>query len=83
MWYVYIIKSINKRWYYVGSTNRLLERIEEHNNGLVKSTRPHKPFKLVFIKKFKIEVEARAYEQKLKKCRIEKERIIKQIEKSN
>ena len=64
----------------MGSTNRLLERFGEHNKGLVKSTKPYKPFKLIFIKQFQTESEARKYEKKLKKCRIEKERIIKQYE---
>lgn len=80
MWIVYIIKSLNKRWYYVGSTNRLDDRLEEHNKGLVKSTKPYSPFKLIFTKEFGTEGEARAYEKKLKQCRIEKEQIIKRIE---
>ncbi|MFH1427638.1 MAG: GIY-YIG nuclease family protein [Patescibacteria group bacterium] len=81
MWKVYIIKSSIKRWYYVGSTNRLEERIWEHNTGKVKSTKHYKPYILIFVKEFKAETDARAYERKLKDCRIEKEKIIKQYEK--
>ncbi|MBI4837181.1 MAG: GIY-YIG nuclease family protein [Candidatus Portnoybacteria bacterium] len=80
MWNVYIIKSINKKWYYVGSTNRLSERISEHNKGLVKSTKHYLPLKLVFTKEFSLEKEARSYERMLKDKRIEKEKIIKVIE---
>jgi len=80
MWFVYIIGSLQKRWYYVGSTNRLKERLREHNLGLVLSTKHNKPYKIVFTKKFTKEAEARACEHKLKKCRIEKERIIKEVE---
>ena len=83
MWCVYILKSQNKRWYYVGSTNRLETRIKEHNNGCVKSTKSYKPLKLVFNKDFNSEKEARCYERKVKDCRIEKEKIIKQIEDKN
>ncbi len=79
MWFVYILKSLIKRWYYVGSTNRLNKRLYEHNKGLVKSTKFYKPFKLVYVKEFKTEHEAREYEKKLKQCRMEKEKIIKQI----
>jgi len=80
MWFVYIIRSLIRRWYYVGSTNRLIKRFHEHNKGLVKSTKHYKPFKLVFTKKFYSEHEAREYEKKLKMCRKEKEKIIKNIE---
>ncbi len=80
MWYVYILKSINKKWYYVGSTNRIEIRIKEHNKGYVKSSRLYRPLKLVFSKKFNSEKEARDYERKIKDCRIEKEKIIRQIE---
>jgi putative endonuclease len=80
MWVVYIIRSCNKRWHYVGSTNRLEKRLSEHNEGLVMSTKHYRPFKLIFEKKFYKEYEARNYERKLKKCRIEKEKIIRQFE---
>ena len=80
MWHVYIIKSEKRKWYYVGSTNRLQERINEHNNGLVKSTKHYLPFTLVFQKDFVFEKEARNYEQLLKDKRTEKEKIIKTIE---
>ncbi len=80
MWYVYIIKSSKKSWYYVGSTNRLTERLEEHNKKLVISTKFYAPLELVFSKQFKSEKEARSYERKLKECRKEKEYIIRDLE---
>jgi predicted GIY-YIG superfamily endonuclease len=79
MWYVYIIKSTNKKWYYVGSTNRLSERVGEHNKGRVLSTKHYTPLVLVYTKSFELEDEARAYERKLKDRRREKEEIIRQI----
>jgi len=75
MWFVYVLKSITHSWYYVGSTNRLDERIREHNNGKVKSTKAYKPLIAIFTKVFNSGKEARAYERKLKDCRIEKEKI--------
>ena len=83
MWYVYFLKSCRKRWYYVGSTNRLSERLEEHNQGQVFSTKSHIPLRLVFAKEFIYEKDARSYEKKLKNKRIEKEAVIKEIEDSN
>lgn len=80
MWCVYIICSTKRRWYYVGSTNRLRERLEEHNAGSVNSTKPYIPFKLVYKKQFESESDARLYERKIKDRRIEKENIIKLIE---
>ena len=83
MWYVYILKSTRKKWYYVGSTNQLKERIEEHNNRRVKSTKHYVPLNFVFQKDFKTESDARRYERKLKQCRKEKEEIIRIIETNN
>jgi putative endonuclease len=77
MWFVYILKSLIKNWFYIGSTNRLSERLNEHNSGKVKSTKIYRPLIIIYKEKFKTEKEARQHEQKLKKCRIEKEKIIK------
>ena len=82
-WYVYILKSSRARWYYVGSTNRLKERQKEHNAKRVVSTKHYAPLKLVFLKKFNSERDARAYEKKIKEKRIEKEKIIREIENKN
>jgi putative endonuclease len=80
MWYVYILKSSIKRWYYVGSTNRFDQRIKEHNLGKVLSTKAYKPLQLIFKREFGLEKEARNYERLLKDKRIEKERIIRLFE---
>ena len=80
MWYVYVLKSQKKRWYYVGSTNNLYRRIHEHNCGHVRSTKFYGPFDLAYSIKFQSEKEARAYEKKIKKKRIEKEALIHRIE---
>lgn len=78
MWYVYILKSEYKQWYYVGSTNNLERRLKEHNSKKVFSTKLYTPLELVWNKKFQNEIEARKYERMLKDKRIEKERIIRE-----
>ena len=50
--YVYILQSINNKRYYVGVTNNIHRRITEHNSGLVKSTAPYKPWKLMHTEEF-------------------------------
>lgn len=54
--------------------------MEEHGKGYVISTKSYKPFKLVYSKRFERETDARSFERKLKKDRVEKERIIRRIE---
>lgn len=80
MWYVDFLKSGRARWYYVGSTNRLKERVSEHNLGKVISTKAYIPLNLVHHISFATEKEARDYERKVKDVRREKEGIIKEIE---
>ncbi len=79
MFFVYILKSEIKNWYYVGSTNRLEERLKEHNLGYVRSTKAFSPLKIVYIKQFDNEKDARNYEHKIKDCRKEKELILKSL----
>jgi len=79
-WHVYILKSSKAKLYYVGSTNRFKERLKEHNSKQVVSTKHHAPLRLVFLKRFNLEKDARAYEKKIKEKRIEKEKIIREIE---
>lgn len=44
MFYVYILKSKKDNNFYMGSTNDLKRRINEHNSGLVFSTKSRMPF---------------------------------------
>jgi putative endonuclease len=47
-------------------TSDIERRIYEHNQGRNKSTRPYKPWVLVYSKEFETRLEARAYEKWLK-----------------
>jgi len=71
--FLYIIQSQKNQRYYVGSTNDIERRLEEHNRGKMAYTRLTRPWKLVYLKGFETLVEARQAEHKLKK---QKSRII-------
>ena len=66
MHYTYILLSSKSHIFYFGSTNRLRERFSLHNEGKVKSTRPHIPWRLVWYAGFETEKEARDFELYLK-----------------
>ncbi|MCM4157642.1 GIY-YIG nuclease family protein [Gramella sp. AN32] len=51
MFIVYAISSVNRNYIYVGLTSNLKARIERHNKGLEKTTKPYAPFKLIFTEK--------------------------------
>jgi putative endonuclease len=52
MFFVYILKSKKDDNLYVGYTNDLRRRIEEHNLGFNQSTRLRKPFKLIYYEAY-------------------------------
>ena len=76
---VYIIKSAENNWYYVGSTSNLEKRFLEHNNGFVPSTKARRPYILVYTEQFGTILEARAREKEIKIKRKLKEEIIKNL----
>jgi len=48
MWYVYVIYSFKDKGFYTGCTNNLKKRLEEHNRGMVESTKERRPLKLIY-----------------------------------
>jgi len=66
MYYVYILKSKKDNNFYTGSTNDLERRMQEHNGGLVFSTKSRGPFELVYYEAYKSESDARSREKSLK-----------------
>ena len=66
MYYCYILLSSKSHIFYYGSTIDIKKRLTEHNSGIVKSTKPYIPWKLVRYGAFLTEKEARDFEQYLK-----------------
>jgi putative endonuclease len=52
MFYVYILYSQHRDKYYVGQTNSLKIRLVRHNRGYVKSTKPYRPWVIVYSEEF-------------------------------
>jgi putative endonuclease len=51
---------------YVGLTNNLYRRINQHNEGRERTTRSYRPFELIYYEEFDTRIEARVREKYLK-----------------
>ena len=63
---VYALKSLRRNYIYVGMTQNLTERFNRHNKGYERTTKPYRPFKLIYSEKFNSRKEARTREKYLK-----------------
>ena len=66
MYYTYILLNSKFHTFYFGSAKDLILRLKQHNNGEVKFTKPHIPWKLVWYAAFETEKQARDFELYLK-----------------
>jgi putative endonuclease len=66
MWFVYILKSLNSDFIYIGSTNDLSRRLQEHNDLKSTSTKPYAPFEIMAYVAVKDECKARELEKYFK-----------------
>ncbi|MEJ2545415.1 MAG: GIY-YIG nuclease family protein [Calditrichaceae bacterium] len=58
LYYVYVLKSLKDSRRYIGFTEDLNRRLNEHNNGLVKSTQRRRPLKLIYFEEFEDKLDA-------------------------
>jgi len=65
--YTYLLFSKKHNKYYTGITKYPIKRLEEHNNGKLKSSSKFKPYKLIYTKKYYSYQDARKHELWLKK----------------
>ncbi len=82
MYFVYILQSNRDETYYIGQTENLKKRLEQHNLGISKYTKTKRPWKIVYIEEFKTRKNALSRERFLKKQRNRQfyEKLIKNYE---
>ncbi|MFZ2199575.1 MAG: GIY-YIG nuclease family protein [Microgenomates group bacterium] len=66
MYFVYILKSSNYPKTYVGITDNLARRINQHNNGLHFYTKKYLPWKIIHEEQVENRITARSREKYLK-----------------
>lgn len=65
--FVYILKSLKDNKQYIGSSVNPHKRVNEHNNGFVKSTKDRKPFILKYVLEYETIAKAAEMEKRFKK----------------
>ena len=66
MYFVYVIQSLSHGTRYVGSTDNVTKRFNEHNIGKCRYTSGRKPWRLISQEKFNTRSEAMKREKFLK-----------------
>jgi predicted GIY-YIG superfamily endonuclease len=66
MFYTYILYSPKSKDFYYGWTKNLNQRFKQHNEGLVKATKPYSPWELVWYGAFQTVELAKEFEDYLK-----------------
>ena len=64
--YLYILQSLKNNNFYIGYTSDLKKRFKEHNNGKSLSTKPFRPYKLIFYEALLNKTDAKNREKYLK-----------------
>ena len=62
MYYTYILISEDGARTYTGVTSDIDRRLKEHNSGKEKSTRPHLPYKVLYVESHETMTSARRKE---------------------
>lgn len=66
MYTVYAIRSLTRNYIYVGMTSDLEERLRRHNAGYEQTTKPYRPFELIYKEEVESRIEARNREKYFK-----------------
>ena len=82
MYYVYLIQSEKDKSLYIGFCNDINRRLIEHNKGKSNFTKNKIPYKLIYFEGYLDKTDARKREISLKKQRMQKEFILKNIRNS-
>lgn len=65
-YYVYVLQSIKNNNLYIGFSEDLKKRLQEHNHGLNFSTKPYKPWRLIHYEAYRNRRDAERREKYLK-----------------
>jgi len=49
MYFVYVLRSSKDKQFYVGRTKDINQRLKEHTQGRVESTKDRRPLKLIYV----------------------------------
>ena len=79
---LYVIQSKKHLSFYIGISSNLRKRLQEHNKGLVFSTKSKRPWVLVYCEGYRSREDAIERERKLKKQRTAWRRIKERIRNS-
>lgn len=66
MYWTYVLRSLHNGRYYVGSTDDKDKRLERHNNGYVKSTKPYRPWEIAYSEPYDSRAKAFLREKEIK-----------------
>ena len=64
--YVYVLRSLNYNFIYIGYTDNLKRRFEEHNNKQNISTKHYTPFEIIHYEAYRNKNDAKRREEYLK-----------------
>jgi len=76
---VYVLQSKKDKGVYIGYTNDLKRRFEEHNKGLCPSTKDRAPFRMVAYEAYSSEADAHTRESRLKQFKNAYRELMKRI----
>ena len=57
-YFVYVLFSPQFKRLYKGQTQNIQNRLKGHNDGKVKSTKPYRPWEIIFTEEFNLREEA-------------------------
>ena len=66
MYYVYVLLSLKDKKFYIGFTLDVKRRLKEHNEGKTTSTKPRRPFVLIYFEGHYSKVDAMKRERYFK-----------------
>jgi len=78
--YIYVLQSEKDKSIYIGYSNDLKRRFEEHNKGLCPSTKNKAPFRIAAYEAYSSETDARTRERRLKQFKNAYRELLKRID---